>query len=160
MKDVKPAKDSAADTGKQLDLFLAKYDPEIEKLARAALKKLRALMPGAVQMIYDNYNGLAIGFCATEKSSEAVLSVALYPKWVTLFFLQGKGIPDPKKLLKGSGAAVRSIRLEDTSPLKNADVDALIALAIARSKSPFGPKENGKLILKSVSERQSPRRED
>lgn len=144
---------------KQLDLFLAKYDPEIEKLARAALKKLRALMPGAVQMIYDNYNALVIGFCATEKSSEAVLSIALYPKWVTLFFLQGKGLPDPKKLLKGSGTTVRNIRLEDAKPLKNADVDALLEIAIARSPNPFGPKENGKLILKSISERQRPRRE-
>lgn len=145
---------------KQLDLFLAKYDPEIEKLARAALKKLRALMPGAIQMVYDNYNALVVGFCATEKSSEAVLSIALYPKWVTLFFLQGKGLTDPKKLLKGSGTTVRNIRLEDLSPLKNADVDALLDLAIAKSKSPFGPKEGGKLIIKSISERQRPRRSE
>lgn len=150
---------SAKETAKQLDEFLAKYDPEIEKLARAALKKLRALMPGAVQMIYDNYNGLVIGFCATEKSSEAVLQIALYPKWVTLFFLHGKGITDPKKLLKGSGAAVRNIRLEDAKQLKDADVDALLAQAIARSKTPFGDKENSKLVLKSISERQRPRRE-
>jgi hypothetical protein len=143
---------------KQLDLFLAKFDPEIESLARAALKKLRALMPGAVQMIYDNYNALVVGFCATEKSSEAVLSIALYPKWVTLSFLQGKGLPDPKKLLKGSGSTVRSIRLENDKPLKNPDVDALLNAAIARSSNPFGPKENGKLILKSISERQRPRR--
>lgn len=150
MNDLSPAK--------QLDQFLAKYDPEIESLARAALKKLRALLPGAIQMVYDNYNALVIGFCATEKSSEAVLSIALYPKWVTLSFLQGKGIPDPKKLLKGSGTTVRSIRLEDPKPLSNKDVQTLIELAIANSKNPFGDKEQGKLIIKSISERQRPRR--
>ncbi len=86
-----PAKSPEA----HLERFLARYTPEIAGLARAARARLQELLPGAVQMIYDNYNALVIGFGATERPSKAVLSVALYPRWVNLYFLHGASLPDP-----------------------------------------------------------------
>ena len=71
----------------QLDAFLDKYTPAVATLARACLAKMRARLPGAVQLVYDNYNALAIGFGPSERASEAIFSIALYPRWVTLFFL-------------------------------------------------------------------------
>src|ERR1022692_2413575 len=93
----------------QLDRFLDKYTPAVATLARACLAKMRARLPGAVQLVYDNYNALAIGFGPSERASEAIFSIALYPRWVTLFFLQGAGLPDPRRLLKGSGKVVPAI---------------------------------------------------
>ena len=87
----------------RLDRFLAKYSPDIAALARAALAKMRARLPGAVEMVYDNYNALVIGFGPNERASDAIFSIVLYPRWVSLFFLQGAGLPDPRRLLKGSG---------------------------------------------------------
>jgi len=46
----------------QLDSFIAKYIPEIGALAQEALAKMRARLPGAIELVYDNYNALAIGF--------------------------------------------------------------------------------------------------
>ena len=46
----------------QLDDFLAKYTPEIRRVARAALAKMRKRLPGAVHLVYDNYNALVITF--------------------------------------------------------------------------------------------------
>jgi hypothetical protein len=40
-----------------------------------ALAKMRARLPGAVELVYDNYNALAIGFGPTERTSEAVFSI-------------------------------------------------------------------------------------
>ena len=48
-----------ADAQQQLESFLAKYDPEVSKFARRALAKMRKLVPGAIEMVYDNYNWLA-----------------------------------------------------------------------------------------------------
>src|ERR1039458_9537409 len=70
-------------------------------------RKGGARLPGAVQLVYDNYNALVIGFGPSERASEASFSIVLYPRWVTLFFLQGAGLPDPRRLLKGSGKVVR-----------------------------------------------------
>ena len=60
----------------QLDEFLAKFDPDVEKVARAALAKMSKRLPGATQLVYDNYNALAIAFSPTEKRSDIILSIA------------------------------------------------------------------------------------
>jgi len=39
----------------QLSGFIAKYTPEIGALARAAIAKMRARLPGAVELVYGNY---------------------------------------------------------------------------------------------------------
>ncbi len=143
---------------KQLDAFLAKYDPAIEALARQVLAKLRKRLPGAVELVYDNYNWLVIGFGPTERASEAILSVVLPPKWVTLCFLWGARLPDPKRLLRGGGKQVRNIRLPTAETLDDPDVEALIAAAVARCDPPIDSTRRRKLIIKAISENQRPRR--
>jgi hypothetical protein len=103
----------------QLDSFLAKYTPALASDARRALAKMRKLTPGALELVYDNYNGLVVGFSPNEKPSVAILSLLMLPDHVTLCFLQGKGLPDPQKLLQGSGNVVRHLRLESLRPWTN-----------------------------------------
>ena len=50
----------------QLDAFIDKYTPEVAALTRALLARMKARMPGAAILVYDNYNALAIGFAARE----------------------------------------------------------------------------------------------
>jgi hypothetical protein len=90
---------SPAEAERQLESFLKKYDPEVAAFARRALAKMRKLMPGAVEMVYDNYNWLVIGFSPSERPSEAIFSIVLPPRRVTLCFLQGAGLTDPAKRL-------------------------------------------------------------
>src|SRR5262245_22741348 len=85
----------------QLQSFIDKYDPSIAAVARSARLKLGKRMPAALELVYDNYNALVIGFAATERASDAIISLALYPRWVSLFFIYGAGLPDPEKALQG-----------------------------------------------------------
>jgi hypothetical protein len=155
------ASESAAAT--QLDSFLAKYDPEIAAFARRALAKMRKLVPGAIEMVYDNYNALVIGFCPTERPSEAIFSVVLYPRYVSLCFLRGAGLPDPAKRLGGSGKLVRFIRLytageRDDNILDDPEVRSLVNVALNRAKVPLPAGARRKLIIQSISAKQRPRR--
>jgi hypothetical protein len=136
--------------------FLAKYDPPIAATAKRALAKMRKLVPGAVELVYDNYNALVIGFGSTDRASDAILSIALYPRWVTLFFLDGKTLRDPKKLLKGSGVRVRHIVLESADDLDREDVRALIDQSVRKAKLTMGGKR--RMVIKSISRKQRPRR--
>src|SRR5215217_599568 len=96
----------------QLEGFIAKYSPAVATEGRAALAKVRRLVPGAVELVYDNYNWLVVGFCPSERASEGVLSVVFAPRWITLCFLQnGPKLSDPAGLLRGSGTRVRNVRL-------------------------------------------------
>ena len=142
----------------QLDAFFDRYEPKVAAQGRKAFAHMRRRLPGAVAAVYDNYNALAIGFGPEAKASKMPLSIALYPRWVTLFFLKGARLEDPKKLLKGSGSAVRSIRLDDISILKNPDVDALISAAVMQAGWKLDPKAEGELVIKSISAKQRPRR--
>jgi hypothetical protein len=142
----------------QLDAFLAKFTPEVERQARAALERMRARLPGAWQLVYDNYNALAIAFGANDKLSGVVFSVALYPRWVSLFFARGTELPDPEGLLQGTGKGIRHIVLKDIALFDKPGVQALIAVALARATPPIDQSKPGKLIIKSVSAKQRPRR--
>ena len=143
---------------RQFAAFMAKYTPEIRRLAEEALAKMRALVPGAVEMVYDNYNALVVGFGPSERASEAILSIVLYPRWVTLFFLRGATLPDPQKLLRGSGRIVRHIVLNDAADLDAPAVRALITRALDRAATRPDPRNPRRMVIKSVSARQRPRR--
>jgi len=142
----------------QIETFLAKFTPELAAQAKRILTKLRKRLPNATEIVYDNYNALAFGFGPSERASEAILSIALFPKWVNLFFLQGVGLPDPGKRLKGSGKLVRHVRLSGSETLDEPAVAALIDEALRRAKVPLDPKARRKLVIKSVSAKQRPRR--
>jgi len=139
----------------ELETFFAKYDAGVVRTARAALRRLRQQFPGATALVYDNYNALVIGFGPNERASEAVLSVALYPRWVTLFFLQGATLPDPHKRLQGSGKIVRSVRLDRIETLDEPAVRELIEVAARGLGMESG---KGELVIRSISKVQRPRR--
>ena len=145
------------DAEAQLNAFLDKYSPEVVADARQALAFMRARLPTATRLVYDNYNALVIGFGASDKVRDIILSIALYPRWVTLFFLRGVDLPDPQGLLEGSGSQVRGVRLQPLSRLETPVVGALIDAAAANAK-PLPETGQGPLIIKSVSAKQRPRR--
>ena len=148
---------SKASPAKQLSLFLSRFSPDIITLAKTARAKLRKRLPGAVEMVYDNYNALVIGYCPTERPSDAILSIVIYPKKVAVCFIQGAHLPDPDCVLRGDGNQVRSIHLdEDAAILDTPPIRALIAEAIAFGDAPFAGRR--RLVIRSISKKQRPRR--
>jgi hypothetical protein len=137
--------------------FLDKYTPEMVAAATESRARLRKDIPGGTEFIYDNYNALVFGYGPSERPSDAVLSLAIMPQWVTLCFLKGARLPDPKGLLRGSGNIVRNIRLKDPAHLDDPDVRNFIRQAIDGASPSFqgGDQET---VIRSVSPKQRPRR--
>ena len=142
----------------QLAGFIAKYSPEIAAHGTAVLKKFRTLLPPAVEMVYDNYNFLVVGFVPGERPSEAVFSIIFAPDHVSLCFIQGAKLPDPHGLLQGSGNQVRHIRLPSVGTLDEPAVRLLITTALQASPASFDEVPARKLVIKAVSAKQRPRR--
>ncbi|HEY4070513.1 MAG TPA: hypothetical protein VGM04_03035 [Sphingomicrobium sp.] len=142
----------------QLDTFIDKFTPEVAALTRALLVKMKERIPGSTILVYDNYNALAIGFGPSAKAGQAVLSLAVMPRWVTLCFLYGAGLPDPHKLLKGSGSRVRNIRLHTALAFDDPRLQELISNALDRCEPPINPGREHELVIKSISAKQRPRR--
>jgi hypothetical protein len=80
---------SSSSVESQIDLFLGKYEPAIEAQLREARRRLCALFPRGFELVFDNYNALVFGISPSERTPDAFVSIAGYPKWVTLFFLHG-----------------------------------------------------------------------
>jgi hypothetical protein len=150
--------DSMVDAETELAGFLAKYTPEMEASAREALGKMRAILPPCIEMVYDNYNALVVGFCPTPKPSEAILSLAFMPRWVSVCFLQAEHVEDPLGLLEGSGSVAKHVKLKGGRSLDDPELRALIDSALACAKVPLDGSTGRQLIIKSVSAKQRPRR--
>ena len=143
----------------QLDGFVRKHSPAIAAETKRALARMRTLVPGALEIVYDNYNALAIGFGPTERASDAVFSIAVFPRWISLFFLQAATeLPDPHRLLKGSGKVARHIVLGSAADLDRREIRSLIKIALARADPAIDKKGRRRIVIKSISTKQRPRR--
>ena len=143
---------------RQLASFIAKFDPKVGRLVRSARAALRKRWPTAVELVYDNYNALAIGWGPNERTSEVIVSLAVFARGVNLYFMYGASLPDPLGLLKGSGNQGRFIRLESVAQLDEPAVAALLRAAVRHGRTPLATTGRGSLVIKSVSARQRPRR--
>lgn len=141
----------------QLGAFISRFSPDIAAQARAMLKTLRTRLPGAVEMVYDNHYALVIGFCPVERASEVILSLAVYPDHISLCFFAGDRLPDPDKLLEGSGKIARHIRLGGPEVLDKPAVKALIKAAIADSL-PLDRTQKNRVVIKAIAKNPRPRR--
>ncbi len=149
---------STATPAAQLAGFLAKYEPEVARLAKAARVLMRKRFPTALELVYDNYQFLAIGYSATERASDCIASLAVSPKGVALSFYYGASLPDPKGVLLGEGNQNRFVRLEAATTLTRPAVVALLRAATAQARTPLPEGGRGRTIIKSVSAKQRPRR--
>jgi hypothetical protein len=142
---------------RQVAGFIARFTPDVARVAKTARAKVRKLLPGAVELVYDNYNALALAFGPSERTSDVILSIALYPRWVSLFFARGAKLPDPSSILCGSGKLIRHVVLQPVGVLDSAPVRALIKVAVKTHPTPLG-RGRGRTIIKSVSAKQRARR--
>ena len=125
---------------------------------RACRAVLRKRFPTANEIVYDNYDFFVIGYCSTERSSDCIVSIAANSKGVGLSFYWGATLPDPHKILQGSGSQNRFIRLPTPQTLSDPKVMALINAAVAQAKTPLLSGTRGISIVRSVSAKQRPRR--
>ena len=143
---------------KQLKAMIDRFDPAIQKVVRSARTKLRRRVPTAVELVYDNYNALAIGFGSSVKRGDWIVSIAVYARGVNLYFIYGIALPDPHKLLQGSGNQGRFVRLESAAILDRPEVEALLKAAIAQADTPLPSHGRGYIVIKSVSPNRRRRR--
>jgi hypothetical protein len=142
----------------RIDGFLAKYTPEIEARLRAARARLRALFPRGHELVFDNYNALVFGISPTPRSQESFVSIAGYPKWVTLFFLHGASLDDPAGLLEGAGRQVRGLRVAGPETFDAPAVQALLGQAIAPHAEALAAAPPLSTTVKMEVAKQRPRR--
>jgi hypothetical protein len=149
-----------ADAKTQLETFIDKFDADTQVLIRDARAALRRRLPTAHELVYDNYNFFVIGYSSSERPSDCIVSIAAGANGVSLSFYHGADLTDANAVLEGAGNQNRFIRLTSAAVLSRPEVDALIQQAVAIGRCPLPDSIPGKLIVRSISAKQRPRRKE
>jgi Domain of unknown function (DU1801) len=147
----------ARESDAEIRRLLADYSPEIARLMAQTRRKLRTRIPRGFELLYDSYNGVGIGYGATNSYSSPVVSLLAYPRWVTLFFLYGATLDDPHDLLQGTGRRVRSIRVTDANVLDDPRVGALLEQAMRRDEAAFAAAPKLRTYVQPIARVRKPR---
>jgi hypothetical protein len=142
----------------QLRSLIAKFAPAHQRLIGAMRRWLRKHLPTAHEVVYEYHDFFVISYSPNERGYEGVLAIRASANGVRLYFNRGKELPDPGKLLQGSGKQTRWIHLEGASTLARPAVARLIEEAIARNRVPFALTGRGPVVIRSASVKQRPRR--
>ena len=142
----------------ELRMLIDKFAPAHLRLIRAMRRSLRKRLPTAYEVVYEYRDWFVISYSPNEHGYEGVLGIRASADGVKLFFNRCKELPDPAKLLQGSGSQCRSIEVEGPSTISRPEIASLIDEAIARNRVPFAPDGRGSVVIRSTSAKQRRRR--
>ena len=141
----------------ELRTLIDQFAPTHLRLIVAMRRSLRKRLPTAHEVVYEYRAWFVISYSPNERGYEGVLGIHASADGVKLFFNRCKELPDPAKLLQGSGSQCRSIDLAGASTLARPEVARLIDEAIARNPVPFARAGRGSVVIRSTSAKQRQR---
>jgi hypothetical protein len=142
----------------QLRGLVARFAPAHQRLVGTMRRSLRKRLPTAHEVVYEYRDCFVISFSPNEHGYEGVLAIRASANGVALYFNRGKELPDPAKVLRGSGKQVRFVQMEGASTLARPAVARLIDEALAHNRVPFAPTGRGPVVIRSVSAKSRVRR--
>jgi hypothetical protein len=131
--------------------LITRFAPTQQRLVGALRRWLLQRLPTAHEVVYEYRDCFVISYSPNEHGYAGVFAVRGRADGVRLYFNQGKGLPDPEKLLQGSANLVRWIPVEGASTLARPAVVGLFDAALARNRVPFARTGRGPVILRSIS---------
>ena len=142
----------------QLHEFLRSYPDHIGQLAIEIRNYITNLIPEANELIWDNYNALAMAYSKSEVLKDAFCHVAVYGKHVNLGFNRGSELTQSTSIkLEGNGKLIRHIKIHEIADLYTPGIEKLIweALGISESRNEnlIHKDSPGKSIVMSISEK-------
>ncbi len=139
--------------------FIDRLDPKDRTLIRSVRAAVRKRFPTANELAYDYSSHFVIAYSPTDRGIDSVVSIVARANGVQLCFTHGKQLPDPTRLLSGSGSQTRVIWVEAAKQLAHPDVKALIAAAIDQASVRLPSTGKGALIIRpTAASRRSVRR--
>ena len=96
----------------QLQAWIDRLDPKIQKLARSVRAAVRKRFPPLNELAYDYTDSVVIGYSPTERGIEGVVATTARATGVFLYFGQGIQLPDPQKILQARAGRRGSSRLK------------------------------------------------
>ena len=136
------------DSTKDLVKFLSPFPADVKETTLWLREFVWGLYPESNELIYDNYNALAIAFSTSDKAGDAFCSMAVYSKYVNFGFNRGSEISDPDKILSGNGSLYRYIRVKNKKDFPRKYIKKLLQEAHVNSLARL---KESKQIIKGIT---------
>ena len=141
--------------------FLKPFPDEIEERAFWLREFVWDLYPRCNELIYDNYNAVAVGWSPTDKVGHTFCSIAVGRSSYNVHFgfYWGSQIADPKKILLGGGNQYRYILVKDWDDFPKNYIKKLLREAYSNSLAKVKDKKQlmqNATIIKSISAKKRP----
>ena len=102
---------------RQLLGYLASYDPHLADLTLALRELVLEEAPAAIESIFKGY-AVTIAFSFTGKPlKDGFCHIVTYDSHVNLGFNRGAQLPDPNRVLAGTGKSIRHITIHNQHEL-------------------------------------------
>jgi hypothetical protein len=108
----------------QLDPFLAAYSRESRENTLCLRNLVFEVFPNMNETI-DNKTGM-ITYSLSKERNIWVFAISLHMKHINLIFSKGAKLPDPTKLLTGTGKETRHIKIKSEGEIQNPAVRQLL----------------------------------
>ncbi|MEP5613780.1 MAG: DUF1801 domain-containing protein [Cyclobacteriaceae bacterium] len=139
----------------QLEEFLQPYDEEIQNLTIALRDFITDLVPDANELIWDNYNAVAMAYSKSEKLKDAFCHIAVYSQHVNFGFNRGAELTNTSIKLNGNGKLIRHLSVKDLQSFPKEEVKNMIweAVRISEKQNPnlLEKEAQSKSIVMSIS---------
>ena len=126
-----------------------KLDPKNQKLFRSVRTAVRKRFPTANELAYDYSHALVIGYSQADRGIDSIVAIRACATGVSLYFSQGPQLPDPKRLLRGSGKQTRFIEVEAASQLAHPGVGSLARSPLRLIRRGFHCHPTGRAVSSS-----------
>ena len=148
-----PAQSTAARRSADAEVasLVADHAPSHARLVASSRRWLQKRLPTANEIVYEYRDKFVISYSPNENGYDGVLALSVSANGVLLYFNQGKDLPDPAKLLKGSGKVTRSLALESAATLARPEVVSLIDATLARNPVPYARTGLGSVLIRSTA---------
>ena len=135
----------------ELRRWLARLAPATQARLRAMRSALRERFPTANELAYDYGHSIVLTYAPSERGIEGIASLSVRGEDVSLVFNNGPALPDPTRLLRGSGRMTRHLVLDSARTLAQPEVKALLAAAVQLSAVPLPATGKGALIIRPTA---------
>jgi hypothetical protein len=142
------------ETVKDLKKFLQPYPKKIQETILWLRDFVWDLYPNCNELIYDNYNAVALGLSTSDKLGDTFCTMAAFKDFAHFGFYWGSQIADPEKKLIGGGTQYRYIKVFETKEFPKTYMKKLLKEAYANSMAKLKTGKQvlkGETIVKSIS---------
>lgn len=111
----------------EVEAFLDSLGGDVEPVARALRRRIRELVPGAVEQQHGGWR--TIGYSWDGSMRTSICAIAPHSRHVNLQFFQGTELPDPEGRLEGTGKRARHVKIRAAEEVDDPAVERLVEQA-------------------------------